>query len=290
MFRANCSQHYIIHRQSPGAGFWSNFFVILHGIEVADKKGWIPVVDMERHPNHYNEEIPVFNTLNSWEYYFKQPGRVSLDKALLLPHILQKDEEVGSFSRATVIVPQNERITKAKELIKKYIKVKKSILKEVDALIPLGLHFDILGVHVRGTDRRQGFENHLMTADAGTYLKEAKILDESYDFSQIFLACDEIETVGLFRKAFGDRLIVTEAYRVSQATDTKTGYGWLFTHIRPAHKYLLGREVLIDTLLLARAGHLLCGAFQCEPCRYLFRGREPGDSRGGLSGNVQKKE
>lgn len=249
---------YIIGRPSPGAGFWSNFSVVLHGLDKADKKGWIPVIDMEQHPTQYNETYLLFNTMNAWEYYFEQPGGVFLGKALKRKHF--NDYSGKAYSWALTVQPPIDRLVRARQLIAKYIRIKRSILDEVDDLICPGNHETILGVHVRGTDRRQGIcEGHALTAEVQVYLEAALELDRIHDFAQIFLACDEIESVDLFRQAFGERLMFIDAYRVSAETETKKDYDWLFKASRVNHRYLLGREVLMDALLLSRCGHLLCG-------------------------------
>lgn len=254
-------QPYIIYRGNI-AGFWSNFFWMLGGIDVADKKGWIPVVDMERYSTDYTEKVPVLNTRNSWEYFFHQPGDLALAKALKM-NFVDSFGKNNVFTYARSITPPPEKIKRGRALINKYIKIKQYILDELDGYIPAGLHFDILGVHVRGTDRHQGCPNHLRTANPEVYLEKAIALDRTYQFSKIFLACDEKETVELFQDVFADRLIVTDAYRPSTSIH-KGNFDylkkdWLFKDPRPLHRYLLGKEVLIDALLLARAGHLLCG-------------------------------
>lgn len=257
LFSSTNPHFHIIYRHSPGAGFWSNFFVMLAGIHEADKKNLIPVVDMERYPTHYNEEIEFFGLGNAWEYYFEQPGRVSLTEAL--QGNFTDNQGRGVFSHPVSIQPPKDKIIRAKELINKYIKVKNYIIDEANSIISPGLHFNIVGIHVRGTDRRKGAPKHLLTANDEVYLQKARELDLHHNFLHIFLACDEIETVDLFKKEFGKRLIVTDAYRVSQNTKIRGGYDWLFKANRPFHRYLLGKEVLIDVLLLARCGHLICG-------------------------------
>lgn len=258
LLSASNKHFYIIYRNPPGSGFWSNFFVILNGFDEADSHNWIPFVDMERYNTLYKENTPINGSSNGWEYYFEQYQGNSLKKAYKGSHSTNGGN--GVFSIASTITPPPEKVARAKELINKYIKIKESLRNEINSIIPEGIYFNILGVHVRGTDRRQGtHSNHLMTADANTYLIKAIELDNFYQYSHIFLACDELETVDLFKSRFGERLIITDAYRVSANVDAKVNYSWLFSAKRTNHRYLLGKEVLIDTLLLARCGHLLCG-------------------------------
>lgn len=270
------STPYIIYRKNGGAGFWSNFMVVLASIDIADKKGWTPVIDMERYQTLYKEAKPVNNCSNAWEYFFEQPGGLSLKEALKLHAPNNQGGKDGVFSRARSIIPPENKIVRARELIEKYIHIKPEVLESVTAIIPLGLTDTILGVHVRGTDRRKGAPGHLMTSSANVYLKKAIELDQTYHFSQVFLACDEIETVKMFQKTFKERLLFSDAYRVS-ANSANTVHIIKDESIppRPLHKYLLGREVLIDALLLARCGHLLCGPSNVSHAAIYFASKDP---------------
>lgn len=254
---------YIIYRGHNGAGFWSNFSWMLQGIDYADREGLIPVVDMERHPNHYteaSEEAALeLGTRNGWEYYFEQPGGMSLAEALAADPL-----DNGGFLHERLdlrIIPgAPDDYPAARRLREKYIRVKPAILAEADAILPPGPHPELLGVHVRGTDQRAGhYANHPLPCPVICYLERAITLDSEHRFERIFLATDELETVDEFRAHFGPRLFTIAAHRTSASQETAMDYAWLFANDRPFHRYRLGLEVLLDALLLARCGHLLAG-------------------------------
>lgn len=147
-----------------------------------------------------------------------------------------------------------------RELMGKYIRVKPEILRQADAILPPGLNPTVLGVHVRGTDLRAAeHPGHPVPAPLLCYLETAQQLDREHHFERIYLASDELEAVTAFEDAFGPRLVTTAAHRTSASVETPMDYKWLFDHQRPLHRYLLGLEVLLDTLLLARCGHFVCG-------------------------------
>jgi hypothetical protein len=255
--KKSITRPYIIYRPSQNGGFWSNFSCVLAGIAKADRHGWNPVVDMEQHHTLYSEEEPVFGMMNAWEYFFEQPGSISLFEAYKLDPLIAPHQQ--PLDCVTAIQPRKSKLKQARKLIRKYIQIKKPILADVNAMIRPGLHYKILGVHVRGTDRRKGAYRHLLTANDSVYLKKVIKLDNIHHFKRIFLACDEIETVKLFKEKFGQRLFFTKAYRISREENIRSVHTLLLTPPRVWHKYLLGKEVLIDALLLARCGHLLCG-------------------------------
>ena len=70
---------YVIQR-SPGFGLFSNLSFVLNHIKIAKNSGFIPVVDMENFPTIYNEKERIFNTLNSWEYYFDPLSNFTLEE------------------------------------------------------------------------------------------------------------------------------------------------------------------------------------------------------------------
>ena len=215
---------------------------------------------MERHLTHYNEAGELFGTRNAWEYYFEQPGNLTVSEALTMDALESGGSVTGTFVVNPKPVLPPELQARARLLIKKYICVKSNVLSRVDAILPPGVHGSLLGVHVRGTDMRLGSAwQHGVSATPLTYLAQAKALDEEHCFQQIFLACDEVETLTMFQAQFGSRLTTATAHRSSVGCDLTEDYQWLFRPNRDQHCYRLGLEVLVDALLLSRCGHLLCG-------------------------------
>lgn len=256
---------YIIYRPPPGYGFWSNFSCVLHGLDYADRSGLVPVIDMERNPTLYNEDEPVNGVMNAWEYYFHQPGSLSLGEALTQDPLDNGGLIAGRFTtESPPVIPPLDLLARGRGLVKKYIRLKPDIRDRVDAIIPLGAGGDMLGVHVRGTDMRKHRPPlHPAPNTAETYLEQAILLDQEFSYRKIFLACDELETVALFRSQFRERLLTIPAHRTAMAhidMPREAGFKWLFERDRDRHRYLLGLEVLLDALLLSRCGHLACGA------------------------------
>lgn len=251
---------YIIYRPPPGWGFWSNFTVILQGLDEADRQGMLPVVDMENHPTRYNEDSDELGTRNAWEYYFEQPAGLSLSEALALDPLDNQGSVDGPFTTDPDAVFPAPLLSRARDLIDRYIRVKPEILAKADAILQPIVQSDVLGVHVRGTDMRTGLlPEHPIPPTASTFLDQAAALDREFHFRTVFLACDEHETVEIFRGHFGSRLLVNPGHRTSASGSYPSDYHWLFAHQRHHHRYLLGLEVLLDALLLSRCGHLLCG-------------------------------
>jgi hypothetical protein len=85
-------------------------------------------------------------------------------------------------------------------------------------------------------------------------LERARRMLERFDIDRVFVLSEEQAYVDRFKKEFGPRVVVSPAFR-THGTNAYT----LEPPPRPRHMYLLGREVLVDTLLLSTADYLLAG-------------------------------
>ncbi len=265
----------------PGWGFFANFFWILDGISFAERNGLCPVVDMQRHRTRFNERQPVHGTTNAWEYYFEQPGGITLTEAERGEVQRHDGHLIGEFFWTPTDLADDPRVhgdlgARGRQLIERYVHVHPEIVATVDAMLPDVDHMRTLGVHVRGTDMRQpAAAGHPIPPAAHEYVDAALRIASDRSTDRVFLACDESETVDLFRDAFGSSLVVADAHRVSTTTATGHGYGWWFGARRPLHRYLLGREVLVDALALSRCAALVCGASNVPLAATMFAARPP---------------
>ncbi|MBQ6971073.1 MAG: hypothetical protein IJP86_01815 [Synergistaceae bacterium] len=70
----------ILTKDASNGGLFAVFRYFLGGIAYADRKGMTPVIDMKNTLNAYLYEHEV-GRVNSWEYYFEQPGGILLEEA-----------------------------------------------------------------------------------------------------------------------------------------------------------------------------------------------------------------
>ena len=68
---------YVIKR-TPGTGLFSNVTFVLNHLKIAKNNNFIPIVDMQNFITIYNEIDPINNTLNAWEYFFKNLSEYQL--------------------------------------------------------------------------------------------------------------------------------------------------------------------------------------------------------------------
>jgi hypothetical protein len=74
---------YVIRRQPPAAGLFSNMNHVLQGLIEAQSLKLKPVIDMENYWTDYSQPNNYQNTFNSWEYFFKQPFDLNLKEVYL---------------------------------------------------------------------------------------------------------------------------------------------------------------------------------------------------------------
>ena len=72
---------YIIRRQPPGAGLFSNVNHVLQGVIRAQQLGAKPVVDMQNYWTTDSQKGKFLDTKNAWEYFFEPLGGLTLDIA-----------------------------------------------------------------------------------------------------------------------------------------------------------------------------------------------------------------
>ena len=235
---------YIIYRDPPGSGFFSNVFHVLGHIQIAESLGMTPLVDMKHFRTLYNEDSPVAGTENAWQYYFEQLTPYSLDEAYESKRVIFCD---GKFKFQIY-----EDIASASRLTNSYLRVRSEILDKVavfqrERLTP----GTTLGIHFRGGDQKTA-PGHPVCPNPEQMLDKTAWLLSSYPINTIYLVSEEQRYVDLFVRQFGKRVVFTNAFR----TYDDNAY-----HLRPYpranHMYTLGYEVLFDTLLLANTDYLL---------------------------------
>lgn len=272
---------FVVWVPPPGWGFFANFFWVLDGISLAARNGWCPVIDMQQQKTRFNERRPVHATTNAWEYYFEQPGDISLAEADAQNALRHDGSLLSEFFWTPTDLAEDPRVhgdlaVRGRQLIGRYVRVRPDITASVDALLPEIGKGPTLGVHVRGTDmRRPEAPGHPIPPPARAYLDATIQIATEQSVERVYLACDETETVDLFAAAFGSALVVADAYRVSTMTTTGRGYDWWFGARRPQHRYRLGREVLVDALSLSRCTTLLCGASNVALAATMFARQRP---------------
>ena len=230
---------YVIKRY-PGTGIFSNLAYVINHMQIADRMGSIPVVDMENFPSVYNENKKIFGTSNSWEYYFEQLTNYSLDEVYRSKNIIITDNR---FYRDEEF---KNRITTSDNLIKilnEKIKIKKTKLRTINYLKnKLFARKKILGIHHRGTGYK--ITEYPITINQMINIINQILKKDNYD--KIFLVTEDSKNFKALTDYFKDKIICLQ-----NSQKGKTNLEVWKRYPRILHRYKLGRDILYETYLLS---------------------------------------
>ena len=240
----NDKTFYIIKR-TPGTGFFSNVLFVLNHVIKSKKLGYIPVVDMENFPTIYNERNPILNNFNAWEYYFENFSNHSLNEIYNSKNIIFTSNDFDDEFEKDLISDE------IKEEFRNNIIVKKKYLKLVKKIYESRFKGKkTLGVHFRGTSYKRS-PGHPMPASKSQMFNIIKKLIMKNKYDMIFLVTEENNYKEFFENKFNDKIFfIKSAFR----SDTNNAFKIYPRHL---HRYKLGREALIESLLLSHMDGLI---------------------------------
>ncbi|MBQ7543907.1 MAG: O-fucosyltransferase family protein [Synergistaceae bacterium] len=253
---------YIIRREADDVGLFSYFITILGGIDYADRKGYIPVVDMKNYPNAYLYPSEL-GQVNAWEYYFEQPGNVALDEALSCrKYILGKDSACLSrpSQSAEFFYGLDGKLDYWRGLCRKYIRFTPAVLERLGELRRKAESRRVLGVLVRGTDYAAlKPKGHPIPPTAEQAIAKTREALQEEGFDAVYLATEDKVILAQFRDAFGDKLMLPDADYLDYNYDNPKYLPYVQAS-RANDKYLRGLEYLVSMLFLSR-----CAGFITSP-------------------------
>lgn len=234
---------FVIRQEGLGRGLFSILSGVICYLDFADRCGFIPVIDFENFKTEYNQEEEVCSTKNAFEYYFLPINNISLD-------------EVYS-SRCVVLsgngYPKSYDYTIAKipglyKTFQKYIKIRPEIEELVKAS-KNSLGDKVLGVHFRGQEMRTA-PGHWYPPSNKQMFKAIDIMLQRGAFDSIFVCTEDERLLNTLHQRYPGMIVSNKHYRTHGVNAYKE-------NPRKNHKYLLGREILIDMLCLSQCDALI---------------------------------
>ena len=233
---------YIINR-SPGAGLFSNVTFVLNQLSICKIFKFIPIIDMENFPTIYNEKNKINKTFNSWFYYFEPLNKFSLKEVYKSRNVIFSSPFI---QKNMVLDMTNKKLSKlfSKIKIKNNIKIKyKQFLKK-----KFSSNQKILGVHFRGSTYKVA-KGHAFPLSIEIMLEEVDNLLKKFNYKKIFLVTEELNYLKAFQKKYGDKCIYFNSFRMNKLDLFKI-------YPRHNHRFKMGEETVIDTLLLSECDGL----------------------------------
>lgn len=240
--KKNPKKIFYIIRRNPGAGLFSNVTVILNHILICKRMNFIPVIDMENFKTIYNEPRPVMGINNAWEYYFEKLNKYSLAEVYKSKNVIISNSNL-----------ENHMINDmTNNLLNKYfklIKIKKKFYDKANIFSKKNFkNQKILGVHFRGSTYKVA-RGHAFPLTTKLIIEEVNKLIKKFGYQKIFLVTEENDYLKEFVKEYGEKCIYYKNFRMEKADLFKI-------YPRKLHRFKLGEEILIDTLLLSKCNGL----------------------------------
>lgn len=241
---------YVIKKNYAPNGFFSLVTFVLEHLNYALNKSYIPIVDMENFINPYNENTITKKTYNSWEYYFKNLSNYNLKDVYQSKNVI-----FSSNNRFT-----SNNLTQSKiflRLFKKYIKIDKNIISEVKKIKKnlIKNKDKVLGVRLSGLLQRV-VTNHEFPVNNNDALNITKKIFFSENCNKVFLITEDLDQLKIFKKYFKNKLIYLDVPR-SKCKFYGSHNLEYENYVRAKHRYLLGKECLIHSMLLSEFDVLL---------------------------------
>lgn len=289
-FQAGEPVYYIVRRimEWGGGGFFSNYFYAMSHIAYARSMGYVPVVDMQRYRTFYSEKAPILGTRNDWERYF--PATVSLEVALrsrnyiLSPGSLLRTDFYPILEDDDSCSVDPEIQSRIFSLCRADVFPLRSVTAPVDEWFQTRFgDSKVLGIHYRGTDKREAHVGHRLAAGETELIQCAAEMCRRDGISKVFLASDEERVFRSLSEALPCPVFRMDCFRAGDLADLGSKFGPRFhkesaglhnsnlRQPRTNHRYRLGLEVLQDAWALSRCTHLLCGHSNVSSAAMFFR-------------------
>ena len=241
----NPDKFFYIIKITPGAGLFSNVLFVLNHLKIAKEKKFIAFVDMQNFHTIYNEERKIHNTYNAWEYFFENYTHINIDEIYQSKNVYFVSNLFGKdFFKDT----NTEDLCR---YFKDNLKIKKKYKRIVNFFS--NKYFKdkkILGVHFRGTSYKRS-PGHPFPATKKQILKKINKLQLDNNYDKIFIVTEEENYKKFLVSNFTDKsLFLKSSYR-SDKNDAFEIYP------RHRHRYKLGREALVETMLLSKCDGLI---------------------------------
>lgn len=251
---------FVIRRATCKVGLFSYVMTNMGLVKQAVDKGYIPVIDMQGNANTYLEDEEI-GRKNAWEFYFEQPCGYTLEDISKSRNIILSS---GLITKENIypgkeIAVNKEECMEWRSLFAKYLRVRKDIEREVNALYDEMFEENrVLGVLCRGTDYINNRpKNHPIQPEPEEVIKKAVEVMERFRCERIYLATEDDEIYRKFRKALGNRLRVTQAKRCAESGNANIND---ISYQREKDRYLKGKEYLENIMLLAKCNYLVAGS------------------------------
>ena len=253
---------YVIKENTGIDGFCATLTFVACDLIFATQNGLAPVVRLTKEFAYFDAEKSK-ETANPWDYYFVTKNNYDENTAMNVSYCnyFQTDlmrrrynldpYKVENYYNESIFEVCSPIVREYFTLRPEIVNASADILKEVTEK-----GGKILGVHFRGTDYKQGYNNHPVYVDEKQTIEEIQKAMDTGEFEAIFLATDDALICERIKKAFSDTLIIMFKDVFRSEGDESVAFS---TNEREYHRYNLGLEVARDMYTLSLCDGLIAG-------------------------------
>lgn len=260
---------YVIRRAGSKVGLFSLVMTSLGCIKYALEQGYIPVIDMCNEDNTYMQHDRKGNV---WEYYFEQPCGYSLDDIKKSKNVI-----IGNGLIDGSVPYPNERIAYDDEEFKiwkniadKHLMVRDEIIEETDRLaVQILKNNRVLGVLLRGTDYVNSRpKNHPVQPTINQAMEKIDEVLAEEGYQKIYVATEDKDIYQKLCERYGSKIVSMNVERYIANGEENIND---ISIKRAVDKYQMGKEYLINILLLSRCDYIIAGNAGGSQGALLFR-------------------
>lgn len=248
---------YIIRPTSENGiqGLMSLFVQTLRKIDYAKKKRYIPVVDFKNYNTQYSD-----GKSNAWEFFFKQPGNISLEEAyesknVILSGVSLFKRENFNLYKDTIFI--DDRMSEyCYNIINNFIKYDEIVNKMVEEENDRIMVENCIGVYIRGTD-------YTKLKPPGEYIQPSinEVIEKINEFMKndekmnIFLVTEDLDNYKILKEKYSEKLKIVSYDNFidsSQVSDFLSHENLLENDVVKR-----GRDYLVKEILLSKCKCLI---------------------------------
>lgn len=248
----------------------------LRWIDYATEKGFIPVVDFQNYNTQYKTEGE-----NAWEFFFTQPGPISLQDAYQSKNVILSGNTWGENVRTGLfrgeIFHNSALCRRCYDIIWNHIdfsnEVKSIIFRENSRIHTE----DCLGLYIRGTD-------YVKLKPSGEYvqppiqdvIEKVREFDIKHGEKNIFLVTEDYDYYENIKSAFSDRvkLVSFDSFIKNYTGDTFLSKSGFLSEDRKAR----GMDYLVKIALLSKCRYFIGSITMGSIAAYAMNGGKYEDS------------
>lgn len=248
------------------ANLLTQYYYCLQKLSYAIEKGYVPIIDWENYGKMpHSEDFPIYNTMNSWEYYWNQPCQYNLDEVYKSKNVILSTQNIGQFGyipNCAMVPPLNKYANEISKRCPKYAQyiplnceTRKYVEKYYERLFPKNKL--VLGVVVRGSSygfHKTQFSSHPTQISIEELIEEVKKYLSEWNYEYFFFMNEVKELVDKMKEEFGDKVIILPRLRDSLYRNTDEKKNPMY---KSGNKFQTNLDYITEVALLSKCDSLL---------------------------------